>query len=79
MADSSGCIVFVEVKTRADEVFADAESAITEVKKNRMAKAARYFLSVNKIEDRPCRFDVVVVLPGEKQPQIRYYENAFVS
>ena len=78
MADSNGSIVFVEVKTRADEVFADAESAITEVKKNRMAKAARYFLSVNNIKDRPCRFDVVVVLADDKQPQIRHYENAFV-
>ena len=33
MTDSDGTTVFVEVKTRADEVFADAESAITEVKK----------------------------------------------
>ena len=78
MADGDGTIVFVEVKTRADEVFADAESAITEVKKNRMTKAARYFLSINKIEYRPSRFDVVVVLPGEKQPHIRHYKNAFV-
>jgi len=77
MAGGDGTIVFVEVKTRADEVFADAESAITEVKKNRMAKAARYFLSINKIEDRSCRFDVVVVLTGKKQSQFRHYENAF--
>ena len=33
MTDSDRTIVFVEVKTSADEVFADAESAITEDKK----------------------------------------------
>ena len=78
MTDNNGTIVFIEVKTRADEKFAEAESAITQVKKNRMAKAARYFLNTNNIEDRPCRFDVVIVLPGVNKPQIRHYENAFV-
>ena len=79
MVDSDRTIVFVEVKTRADESFGPSESAITAGKKTRMIRAARYFLATNEIEDRPLRFDVVTVILGQKGPvQIRHYENAFV-
>jgi len=79
MVDSDRTIVFVEVKTRADESFSPSESAITSRKKTRMIRAARYFLAANEIEDRPLRFDVVTVILGRKGPvQIRHYENAFV-
>jgi putative endonuclease len=79
MVDSERTIVFVEVKTRADETFAPSESAITSAKKSRMIRAARYFLATNEIGDRPLRFDVVAVILGQKGPvQIRHYENTFV-
>ncbi|MBN1391322.1 MAG: YraN family protein [Sedimentisphaerales bacterium] len=79
MADAEGAVVFVEVKTRADETFEAAESVITASKKTRMNRAARYFLATHKIEDRPFRFDVVTIVLGQKgRPQIRHYENAFV-
>ena len=79
MVDSDRTIVFVEVKTRADESFAPPESAITSSKKSRMIRAARYFIATNEIQDRPLRFDVVTVILGQKGPvQIRHYENAFV-
>lgn len=79
MVDSDKTIVFVEVKTRADETFSPSESAITSAKKTRMQRAARYFLSIHNIEDRPFRFDVVTIILGRKgRPEIRHYENAFV-
>lgn len=79
MADGDGTIVFVEVKTRADESFGPTEDVITRPKKERMAKAARYFLTAYKIENRPCRFDfVTVVLDKNSKETIQHYENAFV-
>ena len=79
MVDIDRTLVFVEVKTRANEDFSSSESAVTTVKKTRILRAARYFLATNEIEDRPCRFDVVTIVLGEKGPgQIRHYENAFV-
>lgn len=79
MVDTDGTLVFVEVKTRANEDFSPSESAVTKAKKTRMLRTARYFLATNDIEDRPCRFDVVTIILGEKGPeQIRHYENAFV-
>lgn len=79
MADTEGAIVFVEVKTRADESFVPVESVITLDKKNKMFKTARYFLAVYNIRNRPYRFDVVVITAGKgRRKQIRHYENAFV-
>ena len=80
MADpEDGAVVFVEVKTRANEDFAPAESAVTFGKQKKMASAARFFTSKHKIENRPLRFDVVAIVLGPKgPPTIRHYERAFV-
>lgn len=79
MHDQERTLVFVEVKTRAHEAFEPVESVITQAKKTRMIRAARYFLATHQIQDRPLRFDVVCVI-GEKtaSPEIRHYDNAFV-
>jgi putative endonuclease len=79
MADTDGSIVFVEVRTRADESFGSAESSITSAKKAKLSRAARYFLATHNIENRPYRFDVVTIVVGQTgRPQIRHYKNAFV-
>jgi putative endonuclease len=79
MVDTDSAIVFVEVKTRADETFGPAESSITHPKKARLLRTAQYFLATNNIENRPFRFDVVtIVLAPTGPPQIRHYENVFV-
>ena len=79
MVDGDGVVVFIEVKTRADEEFEAVESVITDGKKNRMTRAARYFLATHNIENRPFRFDFVAIVLGQAGPvQIRHYENAFV-
>lgn len=78
MVDGDGTLVFVEVRSRADERFGPAEDSITPAKRARVARAARHFLAVHKIEDRPLRFDVVILILGRQgPPQIRHYENAF--
>ncbi|MGA2171566.1 MAG: YraN family protein [Sedimentisphaerales bacterium] len=80
MVDSDRSIVFVEVKTRANEDFAPTESVITTQKMDKMTKTARYFISVHEIENRPYRFDVVTVTLGQRGPvEIRHYKNAFVK
>lgn len=79
MADTEGTIVFVEVKTRADESFTPVESVITLNKKTKMFKTARYFLASYNIINRPYRFDVVAITADQpRNKQIRHYENAFV-
>ena len=47
MVDSDGTLVFVEVKTRANEDFSPSESAVTKAKKTRMLRAdQQHFLPV---------------------------------
>ena len=79
MVDTDRTIVFVEVKTRANENFGPPESSITSAKKARLLRTARYFLTAHKIEGRPYRFDVVtIVLSQTGHEQIKHYKNAFV-
>ncbi len=79
MVDTDRAIVFVEVKTRADDVFTPTESVVTTPKMDRMARTARYFLSANDIENRPYRFDIVAITVGQKgAAKIRHFKNAFV-
>lgn len=78
MVDSDRTIVFVEVKTRAGEDFAPTETALTYPKKTRLTRAARFFLTANNIQDRPCRFDLVtIILPQTGKEKITHHENAF--
>lgn len=78
MVDTDGTIVFVEVRSRADETFGPVEATITPAKRERLKRAAHCFVSDNRIEDRPLRFDIVTVLLGPSgRPRIRHYENAF--
>jgi putative endonuclease len=79
MVAPDGALVFVEVRSRADERFGPAEATVTPAKRARVARAARHFLAVHQIEDRPLRFDVVTLILGRHgPPQIRHYERAFV-
>jgi putative endonuclease len=79
MVDTDRTIVFVEVKTRADESFQPVESVITPSKKTRLHRTARYFLAAHNIEDRPFRFDIVTIVLGQTgPPRIKHYKNAFV-
>ncbi len=79
MVDTDKTIVFVEVRTKADESFGPPESTITPAKKTRLFRTARYFITTNNIKDRPYRFDVVtIVLTPTGPPKIKHYKNAFV-
>lgn len=79
MVDADRTIVFVEVRTKADEQFGSVESSITSPKKARLLRTARYFLATHDVGNRPFRFDVVTVVLGRTGPvQVRHYENAFV-
>jgi len=77
-SDSAGAIVFIEVRTRADEGFTEAQDTVTPKKRARLVRTAKYFLKTYKVKDKPLRFDVVAVVLGQKdRPKIRHYENAF--
>jgi len=79
MADTDGILVFVEVRTIADESFTTPESSITFAKQTKLSRTARYFLATHNIENRPFRFDIVTIVLGPtSRPKLKHYKNAFV-
>lgn len=77
IARDGGTLVFVEVKTRADEEPAP-EQQVNSTKQHQITKAAKTYLSRYGHPQPPYRFDVVaVVWPPNRDAQIRHIESAF--
>ena len=76
VADDFGELVFVEVKTRTNENFASAESAVTFDKMDNLIAAARMYMAYYHL-DQPCRFDIITVVGTEGNFTITHYKDAF--
>jgi putative endonuclease len=77
VARDSGCVAFVEVKTRDTARFGHPAEAVTAQKQRRLAHMAEDYLSRQGLRDVPCRFDVVAVESGVTPPRITVYRDAF--
>jgi putative endonuclease len=77
VARDGATIAFVEVKTRWGNEFGGGAEAVTAWKQRRIAKMAMDFLARSRLDDRPCRFDVVTVDLGQGAPVVEVYTNAF--
>ncbi len=72
-------LVFVEVKTRANEDFGRPAQAIKQRKRHALSRAARHYLQRLRKRPRYYRFDVVEVIgsPGNPEPPVvRHIEAA---
>ena len=80
MADNSGTIIFVEVKTRRNEDFMPAAAAVNAEKRKNITYTAKYFLKKFDLLKKSIRFDIITVILGDKgKPTIQHYPNAFVA
>jgi putative endonuclease len=79
VATSGRTLIFIEVKTRANESFGSPFQSVSEGKQRRQAAMARRFVSLCRLQEFPVRFDVVsVVLPPGQPPKIEHIESAFL-
>ena len=73
-------LVFLEVKLRKSDRFAQAMEFVDVHKQNRIRSTAAIYLSQNPTE-LPCRFDVIEIYAPEgiatKKPVINHLEDAF--
>lgn len=77
-AAQGGELVFAEVKTRTGLGFGRPEEAVTEEKQRNVLRAARAYLYEHKLDEAPCRFDVVsILLHRDRPPAIEHFEDAF--
>ena len=76
IAQQGEWIVFVEVKTRRNRVFADPLQAINYNKRKNLLRAINHYIHYRKF-DNPWRFDVITVVGelGNKMPEIEHIEH----
>ncbi|MGD9108845.1 MAG: YraN family protein [Gammaproteobacteria bacterium] len=72
------CIVFVEVRARAEQDFRDSLESVDYHKQRKVIRAATYYLQkLGKLNRVFCRFDVVAVKLKNEQLQFHWVKNAF--
>ncbi len=73
-------LVFVEVKLRKNDTFAQAREFVDVYKQNRIRTTAEYYLSLNPTQLQP-RFDVIEIYAPDgtatAHPTIHHLEDAF--
>lgn len=71
-------IVFVEVKTRSSTDGIFPEASVTEEKQKRIKKVAQSYLYEKRMENCPCRFDVIsIIFTSEDDYQLKHFVDAF--
>ena len=79
IAENRDYLVFVEVKRRKNDAYAEAKEFVTAAKQQRVMRAAQLWLQQNETELQP-RFDVIEIYApnGEKgRVRINHIEHAF--
>ena len=77
IANDQGTVVFVEVKTKTDCTFSDPVESVTKQKQRRLVSMAEQYVAYQRLDDTPCRFDVVAVDSSVTPSQITIYKDAF--
>ncbi len=77
VAEEGDTLVFVEVKTQSTEAMGEAMSWVTPKKQRQLGRVAQAYLSINQIQNRACRFDVIGVARRGSAVEIKHIPNAF--
>ncbi len=79
LARDRDTLVFVEVKTRADESFGRPSRSVDKEKRRNLSRAALRYMKAMKAPPPYFRFDIVEVIGSERAgpPLIRHHPNAF--
>lgn len=71
-------LVFIEVKTRLQNLFDTPATAINKTKINHIIKTAQYFLTINNLKDSFIRFDVIEIYKKADKLHLNHIKNAFI-
>jgi putative endonuclease len=77
VAERGELLVFVEVRTRATNLFGGPEETVGTLKQKRVVQAARDFLARWRGPPRDARFDVVAVVDCPGGPRLEHFPAAF--
>lgn len=79
IAEWHGEIVFVEVKTRRDEMYALATDGMTLKKKKNLIEAAHAYLHDHYLWGKPYSYDVITVIGTERPFKITHIRHAYTE
>ncbi|QPJ63835.1 MAG: YraN family protein [Candidatus Nitronauta litoralis] len=80
VAEQGGVLVFVEVKSRADNEHGHPLDAVTSAKQRKLIQVAERFRISNGLLGRDCRFDVVAITGAPEDPKswkLELFQDAF--
>jgi len=69
-------IVFIEVKSRYSSL-EEAKELVTKNKQKQIFKLANIYIHLNKLEEKPCRFDVIAIKMSRDKVLLEHIRNAF--
>jgi len=79
IAEDSGTLVFIEVKTRSSNLDS-ALNSISIPKRKKISKTASYYLSKNQdLDEMFTRFDVIIVLHNNSKISLKHIKEAFTT
>src|SRR5262245_16166704 len=72
-------VVFVEVRSTADEDTSKAAASVDDRKQRKLTDVALEFLRRRGLLGHPARFDVVIISwpPGRREPDVEHHRQAF--
>lgn len=71
-------LVFVEVRTKTDEIYGQPEESISMKKRKQIRKIAEAYLWEKNIDNIECRLDVIAILLLKgAEPRIEHIKDAF--
>lgn len=70
-------LVFVEVKARRTDAFADPAVGVDHRKQQRLRRLAAAYLALERPAFADCRFDVVTVVLDARRPRVEHIVAAF--
>jgi putative endonuclease len=76
IAQHNNTLIFVEVKTRSTNFFAQPEASVDAHKQKMLAKAAGDYLEQNNLTGE-IRFDVISIILKEPDNEVVHFEDAF--
>lgn len=79
VAQDGSVLCFVEVKGRHSLRFGRPEEAVNAEKQRRIFRAAQAYLQRERLEEAPCRFDVVAILDEGARPGVTILRDAFAG
>jgi len=77
VARDGGTLVFVEVKTRASDSFAQPVESVGYRKQDKLRRLAERYIAQQDLANCQARFDVISIIDQGGKPAIEHLENAF--